>query len=117
MPLLPPVVSALSECSSQFKIQGQLIGATVDLFQDGANVGGGVATWPDQVFNLKSGVTLKTGAGHPVTATQTLGGVTSPPSAPVIVLNKTAFIGTVTSRTHIYAVSYTHLTLPTKRIV
>ena len=102
MPLLPPVVSALSECSSQFKIQGQLIGATVDLFQDGANVGGGVATWPDQVFNLKSGVTLKTGAGHPVTATQTLGGVTSPPSAPVIVLNKTAFIGTVTSRTHIY---------------
>jgi len=104
MSLLPPVVvGPLSVCSSSVRVQGQLIGATVDLFQDGANVGGGAATWPDQVFNLKSGVTLKAGAAHPVTATQTLGSMTSPPSpAPVIVQTKAAIILPVSCETHIY---------------
>ena len=103
MSLLPPVVvGPLSVCSSSVRVQGQLIGATVDLFQDGANVGGGVATWPDQVFNLKSGVTLKAGVAHPVTATQASGGVTSPASAPVVVQTKAAIILPVSCATHIY---------------
>jgi hypothetical protein len=103
MSLLPPVVvGPLSVCSSSVRIQGLLIGATVDLFQDGANVGGGSASWPDQVFNLKSGVTLKAGLAHPVTATQASGGVTSPASAPVVVQTKAAIILPVSCATHIY---------------
>jgi hypothetical protein len=103
-PLLPPVVSALSVCSSSVRIQGQFIGATVDVFQDGANVGGGSATSADQIFPLT--VTLKAGPSHPVTATQTSSGMTSPASAPVIVQNNPvavgSVIGTVTCETHIY---------------
>ena len=103
MSLLPPVVvGPLSVCSSSVRVQGQLIGATVDLFQDGANVGGGAATWGDQVFSLKSGVTLKAGVAHPVTATQAFGGVTSPASAPVVVQTKAAIILPVSCETHIY---------------
>src|SRR5437870_10477161 len=88
MALLPPaVVGPLSECSSRVRIQGQLIGATVDLFSNGAHVGSGVATWTDQVFPLAAGKTLAPGAA--VTATQTLSGSTSPASpSPVLVQKK-----------------------------
>ncbi|HEY2907530.1 MAG TPA: hypothetical protein VGJ29_16630 [Vicinamibacterales bacterium] len=102
MALLPPaVVGPLSECSSRVRVQGQLIGATVDLFSNGSNVGSGVASWTDQVFPLAPGKTLVPGAA--VTATQTLSGSTSPPSpSPVLVQKKPPTIGPVTSKTHIY---------------
>jgi hypothetical protein len=102
MSLLPPVVvGPLSVCSSSVRVQGQLIGATVDLFSGGAPAGTGVATWTDQVFPLKAGVTLAAGAN--VTATQTSGGVTSPASpSPVVVQKKPPTIGGVGSKTHIY---------------
>ena len=60
MALLPPVVvGPLSECSSHVRVQGQLTGATVDLFANpGGHVGSGVATWSDQVFALNGGVVL-----------------------------------------------------------
>jgi hypothetical protein len=102
MALLPPVVvGPLSECSSSVRVQGQLIGATVDLFSNGAHVGTGTATWTDQSFKLSPGKTLAPGAN--VTATQSLGGVTSPQSpSPVTVQKKPPTIGPVTAKTHIY---------------
>jgi hypothetical protein len=102
MPLLPPaVVGPLSECSSRVRVQGQLIGANVDIFSNGAHVGTGTATWTDQSFPLLPGKTLSPGAQ--VTATQTQAGSTSAPSpSPVIVQKKPPVIGTVTSKTHIY---------------
>jgi hypothetical protein len=102
MALLPiAVVGPLSECSSSVRVQGQLIGATVDLFSNGAHVGSGTATWTDQSFNLSPGKTLAPSAN--VTATQSMGGVTSPQSpSPVTVQKKPPTIGPVTSRTHIY---------------
>jgi hypothetical protein len=88
MPLLPPaVIGPLSECSSRVRVQGQLIGATVDLFANLVHVGSGVATWSDQVFPLGGGVTLAPGSN--VTATQSQSGSVSPPSpAPVTVQKK-----------------------------
>jgi len=102
MALLPPaVVGPLSECSSSVRVQGQLIGATVDLYSNGAHVGSGTATWTDQSVKLDPGKTLAPGAN--VTATQSLGGVTSPPSpSPVAVQKKPPVIGGVTSKTHIF---------------
>jgi hypothetical protein len=102
MALLPPVVvGPLSECSSRVKVQGQLIGATVDVYSNGAHVATGTATWTDQVFPLLAGKTLAVGAN--VTATQTMGGVTSPPSPlPITVQKKPPTIGFIASKTHIY---------------
>jgi len=102
MALLPPaVVGPLSECSSSVRVQGQLIGTTVDLYSNGAHVGSGTATWTDQSFKLDPGKTLAHGAN--VTATQSMGGVTSPQSpSPVTVQKKPPTIGTVTAKTHIY---------------
>src|ERR1700732_5184300 len=102
MPLLPPaVVGPLSECSSRVRVQGQLIGATVDVYSNGAHVASGTATWPDQVFSLFPGKMLAPGAN--VTATQTVSGVTSPKSpSPVIVQKRPPTVGNVTSKTHIY---------------
>jgi hypothetical protein len=46
--LLPPaVIGPLSKCSSSVRVQGQLIGATVNLFANGAPVGTGLANWTD----------------------------------------------------------------------
>ena len=102
MALLPPVVvGPLSECSSRVRVQGQLIGATVDIFANGVHVGGGVATWSDQVFPLSGGATLAPGSN--VTATQSLTGSVSPQSpAPVTVQKKPPTIGHVGTKTHIY---------------
>jgi hypothetical protein len=102
MALLPPaVIGPLSECSSRVRVQGQLIGATVSLFANGVHVGGGPATWSDEVFALSGGATLAPGAD--VTATQSLGGVTSPASpSPVTVQKKPPVIGPVGLRTHVY---------------
>lgn len=83
MPLLPPSVSPVSECSQAVKLQGQLTGATVDIFMDGVRVGSGTAAWADEVIPLAPGVTLQPGAS--ITATQSLGDERSLPSAPVIV--------------------------------
>ena len=66
MALLPPaVVGPLSECSSSVRVQGQLIGATVDIYSNNVHVANGVATWTDQVFPLSPGQTLP--PGHDVT--------------------------------------------------
>jgi hypothetical protein len=102
MALLPPVVvGPLSECSSSVRVQGQLIGAVIDLFSNGAHVGKGTATWTDQSFKLSPGKTLTPGKG--VTATQTQSGVSSPPSPSAItVQKKPPTIGPVTSKTHVY---------------
>ncbi|MGD0295671.1 MAG: PQQ-binding-like beta-propeller repeat protein [Bryobacteraceae bacterium] len=101
MSSLPPVVvGPLSICNSSVRVQGQLIGAVVDLFLDGVNVGSGKASWPDQVFPLKTGATLK--AGHNVTATQTTTGPASGTSAAVVVQTKPKVIGSVACETHIY---------------
>ena len=102
MALLPlVVVGPLSVCSSSVRVQGQIIGATVNLFSNGLNVGTGIATWTDQIFPLPGGVTLAAGAN--VTATQTSGGATSPPSpSPVVVQKKPPVIGSVGCKTHIY---------------
>jgi len=103
MALLPPVVvGPLSECSSHVRVQGQLTGATVDLFANpGGHVGSGVATWSDQVFALNGGVVLA--AGAKVTAKQTLGADVSPASPqPVVVQKKPPVVGNVGCRTHIY---------------
>jgi hypothetical protein len=82
-------------------VQGQLIGATVDLYSSGAHVGSGTATWTDQSFKLDPGKTLAPSAN--VTATQSISGVTSPHSpSPVTVQKKPPVIGPVTSKTHIY---------------
>jgi hypothetical protein len=102
MPLLPPaVIGPLSECSSRVRVQGQLIGATVDIFSNGAHVATGTATWTDQIFPLLPGKTFPPGAL--VTATQKQAGSTSPPSpSPVMVQKKPPVVGSVTSKTHIY---------------
>ncbi len=103
MALLPPrVIGPLSECSSHVRVQGQLTGSTVDLFDNGVHVGSGVASWSDQSFPLNAGVTLTAGAN--VTAKQTLGAQISPLSPqPVQVQKKPPVIGTVGCKTHIYA--------------
>jgi hypothetical protein len=102
MALLPPaVVGPLSECSSTVKVQGQLIGATVNVFSNGVHVATGTASWTDQTFPLLPGKHLS--PGDKVTATQTVSGTTSPLSpSPVQVQKKPPTIGPVSSRTHIY---------------
>src|SRR5215831_21015695 len=102
MALLPPlVIGPLSECSAAVRVQGQLIGATVDLYAGGVHVGSGVASWSDQVFPLNGGVTLTPGSN--VTATQSLGGATSAHSpTPVTVQKKPPVVGHVGLRTHVY---------------
>ena len=90
MALLPPaVVGPLSQCSPGVRVQGQLSGATVALYQNGVQVGSGIAQWSDQVFDFASNVTLVPGAK--VTARQTLGAQVSPASPlPVTVQAKPA---------------------------
>jgi Domain of unknown function (DUF1929) len=102
VPLLPPrVVAPLSECSSAVWIQGQVTGATVEIFADGSPVGSGVATWSDQLFALTAGVTLA--AGAKVTARQTLGADTSPASPdPLAVQARPPVVGPVAYRSQLY---------------
>ena len=77
MALLPPrVIGPLSECSGSVRVQGQLTGSMVTIFADGAIVGTGTASWPDQTFPLSAPIA----AGQQVTATQTVGMDTSPAS-------------------------------------
>ena len=81
---------------SGVRVQNQLVGSTVAILASGAPVGGGVATWTDQTFNLKPGVTLQ--PNQKITATQSLGGTTSGATPiPVTVQNNpTAPLGPVT---------------------
>jgi hypothetical protein len=100
--LAPTVVGPLSQCSPSVRVQGQMVGATVALFESGqaASIGGGVATAGDQVFPLNGGVTLA--PGKTITAKQTQGATTSPASPGVVVQPKPATIGHVACSTHIY---------------
>ena len=79
MSSLPPnVIGPLSVCNKVVKIQGQVTGATVRIYDNGAKVAEGVATSADQVFSLDPGKSLH--AGHSVTATQDQGDGESVPS-------------------------------------
>ncbi|MFN0193688.1 MAG: galactose oxidase-like domain-containing protein, partial [Aestuariivirga sp.] len=99
MALLPPrVVGPLSECSGRVRVQGHLTGAKITIFANGAPVGSGTATWPDQTFDLGAAL----GAGQEVTAQQELGMETSIPSPePVEVQSKPPVVGTVGFRSHL----------------
>lgn len=99
MALLPPrVIGPLSECSGSVRVQGQLTGATVTLLADGAIVGSGVASWPDQHFALSTPL----GAGQMVVATQTVGMDTSPSSPESVeVQSKPPVVGSVGFLSHL----------------
>jgi hypothetical protein len=103
MALLPPrVIGPLSECSGRVRVQGQLTGATVSLFADGQPAGTGVASWPDQIFQL----TIALAPGQLVTATQTVGLDTSPASPEgVEVQARPPAIGMVGFRSHLNQIS------------
>lgn len=77
-PFPPRVLGPLSECSSQIRLLGQVIGSTVTIFADGMLVATGEATAPDQWFKLKGGVQLKPGAK--ISAVQQVRGESSAPS-------------------------------------
>lgn len=99
MPLLPiRVIGPLSQCSGSVRLQGQLTGSAVTIFADGAIIGSGLATWPDQIFPLSASLV----AGQQITATQTVGIETSPPSTEAVeVQAKPPVIGTVGFRSHL----------------
>ena len=69
MTLLPPTpLGPISECNRSVEVAGQVTGARVRVYADGALVADGIATWSQQVFPLMAGVWLK--PGQHVTATQ-----------------------------------------------
>jgi hypothetical protein len=102
--LLPPtVIGPISVCNSSIRVQGQNIGATVELFQTGSPspIGGGTATWSDQVFPLNEGIRLT--AGESITAVQTLGDAVSLPSPFLVpVQSSPQMVGAVACATHIF---------------
>jgi outer membrane protein assembly factor BamB len=103
MPLLPPrVVGPLSECSSSVRVEGQITGATVELFITGqaGSIGGGVADWSDQDFSFNANVTLI--SGHTVQARQKLGPQTSALGPGISVQKKPPTVGTVAFQSHLY---------------
>ena len=103
MPLLSPrVIAPLSECSSSVRVEGQITGAQVELFMSGhaGSIGGGTATWSDQVYPLNGGVTLV--PGQMVQARQSLMGEMSPLGPGVSVQKKPPTIGAVAFQSHLY---------------
>lgn len=103
MPLLAPrVIAPLSECSSSVRVEGQITGAQVALFMGGhaGSIGGGTATWSDQVYPLNGGVTLV--PGQMVQARQSLGGETSPLGPGVSVQKRPPAIGDLAFQSHLY---------------
>jgi outer membrane protein assembly factor BamB len=100
--LAPSVIGPVSECSKSIRVEGQISGATVKLFITGqaAAIGGGVATWSDQVFPLNASVTLA--HGHSVQATQTLAGQTSPLGPGITVQKKPPSVGVMAFQSHLY---------------
>ena len=80
-PLPPRVVGPISPCNSAVRVQGQVAGASVQIFQTGnvMPIGQGVAVSGDQIFSL-NGSPIK--PGLPVFARQTASGGQSdvPPS-------------------------------------
>ena len=99
--LSPTVVTPLSECSRQVRVQNQLTGSTVRIYADGTQVGHGTATSADQVFDLDPSASLAPGAK--VTATQSVGSDDSLHSPlPVTVQKKPPVIGHVTIVSHLY---------------
>ena len=80
MPLIAPTIkSQVSECSQHILTEGNLNGATVKVYQNGANlIGQGVANSSQKWVAINGGVVLQ--QGDTITATQTLGPDTSPPT-------------------------------------
>src|SRR5262249_15734851 len=77
--------------------------ASVDVFQSGSStrIGGGVATWSDQVFPLDQGIQLLAGAS--ISATQSQDGAISMPSpAPVQIQSTPPMVAAVLCPTHVY---------------
>ena len=109
MPLLPPrVMGPISECNrgaGAVWVQGQLTGATVEILVDGVAgpVGGGIAAWSSQVFDLNAGVALAPGAR--VRARQKLGAEVSsasPDQSSVLVQKRPPAMGGVDWVSHLY---------------
>ena len=103
MALLPPRVDGpLSECSSSVRVEGQITGATVELYLTGhpGSVGGGVATWSDQTFPLFGGVHLT--PSETVQALQRLGADASPLGPGITVQKKPPVIGPLVFQSHLY---------------
>jgi hypothetical protein len=83
--LLPPrVIAPLSECSTEVRVQNQLTGATVEILANGVRVGGGVATWSDQVFPL----TASLHSAQHITARQKFGADISASSTEFVQVQK-----------------------------
>lgn len=103
MPLLPPRVDGpLSECSSSVEVEGQVTGATVELYMTGyaGSIGGGVAAWSDQTFPLNGGVHLT--AGATVQALQRQGANASGLGPGIVVQKKPPVIGPLAFQSHLY---------------
>lgn len=79
------VSSPLYECATAVSVQGFVPGAKIDIYADNAtHIGGGVSDAPwGQSFSVNPPLV----AGQLITATQTVDGVTSPPSKPVKVVS------------------------------
>ena len=87
----PTVVGPVSPCNTSIRVQNQLIGATVDILQNGNPnpIAEGVASWTDQTFNLNAGVVLN--PNDEITARQVLAADTSGRTpVPVLVQQKPA---------------------------
>ena len=80
MPLTAPSIkSQVSECSQHILTEGNLTGATVNVYQNGtAPIGQGIANSSQHWVAINAGVVLQ--QGDTITATQTLGSDTSPPT-------------------------------------
>lgn len=74
------IPTPVNACSTTVRVRLQLIGATVELKIGSTHVGGGVATWTDQDFDLLPGMI---GPGKVISAIQSLSGFT--PSSPATV--------------------------------
>ena len=79
----PTVIPPLYECATAVSVEGFVPGATIDIYANGARMGGGVSDAPwGQSFSVPALV-----AGQLVTATQTVSGITSLPSKAVEVVS------------------------------
>jgi outer membrane protein assembly factor BamB len=96
------VIGPLLECSGSVRVEGQITGASVELFMTGhaATIGGGTAGWSDQDYPLNAGVTLT--PGHTVQARQSLDGETSPLGPGISVQKRPPSIGPLAFQSHLY---------------
>src|SRR6266568_3218776 len=76
MTIFPPmVVGPISECNASVIVNNLRTGSTVSIFSGGTRIGGGIASFPVELFQLTAPLT----AGQLVHARQELAGETSAP--------------------------------------